>query len=207
MNDRSAQHQAVVQAAVRANIKLLVYTSLLKAPQTSVSVLKEHIHTEAAIRDSRIPYVILRNSWYIENYTDNVQLILSQGAIYGASGDGRIAAASRADLAEAAARVLLEDGHTGKTYELAGSHQFTKAELAGIISNWSHKNIAYQNMPPEQYTATLTGAGLPEPIAQFLVQADLAIAVNELNSDSDDLQFLIGHPAQTVEDVLGEMNA
>ena len=203
LNDRAKQHHNVIQAAVHANVRLIVYTSVLRADQTSVSVLQEHRQTEAELQASGIPYVILRNGWYIENYTENLPTLLSQGTLYGAAGDGKIAAASREDYAAAAARVLLEDGHAGKTYELAGSYQFTKADIAEAVSSWYHKDIQYKNLTPNEYSSALEGAGLPGPIAQFLVEADIAIAHNELSGSGDDLSFLIGRSSRSLDDVLG----
>jgi NAD(P)H dehydrogenase (quinone) len=205
MGDRAAQHEAVIRSAIHNSVQLIVYTSILQADRTSVSVLGEHRATEARIRDSGIPSVILRNGWYIENYTDNLPTVLALGALYGASGDGRVAAASREDLAEAAARVLIEDGHAGKTYELAGSHRFTKSELADAISRWSHRKIDYNNLSPEEYRNALAGAGLPAPVAQFLMEAELAIAADELNGNSSDLHFLIGRNSRSLHDVLNNI--
>ena len=202
LNDRVAQHKNVIKAAIHNKVKLIVYTSVLNADQTSVSVLKEHKQTEKALRDSGIDHVILRNGWYIENFTDNISPVLSSGKLFGAAGDGKIAAASRQDFAEAAARVLLEDGHAGKIYELAGTQRFTKAELAEAISSWSQTDVEYKNLSPEDYRSTLENAGLPGPIAQFLVEADVAIASEELNGSGEDFRFLIGRPTISLDEAI-----
>ena len=86
MGQRVAQHQAVIDAAVAAKVKLLVYTSLLKADTTSLSLAAEHLATEKAIRSSGLPFVILRNGWYLENHTEALAPALQHGVILGASG-------------------------------------------------------------------------------------------------------------------------
>ena len=203
---RLEQHQAVITAAKKQGVSLLAYTSVLKAPENRISALADHKGTEAALKASGIPHVLLRNGWYIENYTDNLQIPLSTGALLGASGEGRIAAASRADFAAAAIAVLTGAGHAGKVYELAGDTSFTKAELAAKVSAWAGKPIAYQNMTGEEYQQILEGAGLPAPFAAFMTDADLAIARGELDSDRKDLRELIGRPTQSIEQVLEGMD-
>ena len=202
MGQREAQHRAVVEAAKQAGVQRIAYTSVLKAHETSVTALKDHKTTEDAIRASGIPFIFLRNGWYIENYTENLTTPLALGAFIGSAGNGRIAAASRSDFAAAAATVLTEEGHTGKTYELAGDEGFTIADLAKEVSNWCNRLIGYTEMPAADYTQALISAGLPEPFAVFLVEADLAIAAGELDSNSRDLHQLIGRTPLTLKEVL-----
>ncbi len=141
-----------------------------------------------------MPYVFLRNGWYIENYTENLGPALQHGAIVGSAGEGRIAAATRADYADAAVAVLTGPGHEKKVYELAGDRPFTMAELAAEVSRQVGRTIAYRDLPPEQYRTVLTGAGVPGPYADLLVDSDLGIAKGELDDSSGDLRRLIGRP-------------
>jgi NAD(P)H dehydrogenase (quinone) len=191
---RASQHAAVVDAAKRAGVRLLAYTSILHADRSKLGLAAEHKATEAAIRASGVPYVLLRNGWYVENYTENLAPALQHGAIVGSAGDGRIAAATRADYAEAAVTVLTGRGHDGKAYELAGDRPFTMAELAAEVSRQVGKTIVYRDLPPEQYRAVLTGAGVPVPYADLLVDSDLGVAKGELDDSSGDLLRLIGRP-------------
>lgn len=194
VGQRAPQHAAVVQAAKRAGVRLLAYTSVLRAETSRLGLAAEHKATEAAIRASGVPYVFLRNGWYTENYTENLGPALQHGAIVGSAGGGRIAAAARADYAEAAVAVLTSAGHEGKAYELAGDRPFTMAELAAEVSRQAGKTIVYQDLPPEQYRAVLAGAGLPGPFAELLVDSDLGIAKGELDDSTGDLRRLIGRP-------------
>jgi len=191
---RDAQHRAVVDAAKKNGVKLLAYTSMLHADRSSISLAPEHKATEEAIRASGIPYVFLRNGWYLENYTENLAPALQQGAMIGSARDGRIAAATRRDFAEAAVAVLTDDGHANKIYELAGDQPFTMSELAAEVASASGKSVVYNDMPAAQYREILTSIGLPAPVAHMLADADEGIARGELDDRSGDLRRLIGRP-------------
>jgi NAD(P)H dehydrogenase (quinone) len=155
---------------------------------------------EALLAASGLPHVVLRNGWYIENYTGQLPVYLEHG-IAGAAGDGRVSAATRADFAEAAATVLIEDGHTGATYELGGE-AFTMTELAQTVSAATGRQVDYIDMPVEQYTQVLVGAGLPEPVAAVYADGDRGVADGELFVDTGDLEKLIGRPATPVADAV-----
>jgi NAD(P)H dehydrogenase (quinone) len=146
---RAAQHHNVIEAARDAGVELLSYTSILKADSSRMQLAAEHLETEEEIRASGIPFVFLRNSWYLENYTENLAPALEHGVLLGSAGDGRVSAATRADYAAAAATVLTEEGHENRIYELGGDEAFTLAELAGIVSAESGKRIEYRDLPEE----------------------------------------------------------
>jgi NAD(P)H dehydrogenase (quinone) len=206
VGQRAVQHAAVVRAARAAGVKLLAYTSILHADRSRLALAGEHKATEADIRASGVPHVFLRNGWYFENYTEHLGPALQHGALVGSAGSGRIAAASRADYADAAVAVL-----TGKVekeaYELAGDQPFTLAELAAEVSRHAGKAIAYRDLPPDQYRAVLTGAGLPGPVADMYVDADVWTAQGDLDDASGELRRLIGRPttplAEAVRAALG----
>jgi NAD(P)H dehydrogenase (quinone) len=193
VGQRAAQHAAVVDAAKAAGVKLLVYTSILRAETSRIALAAEHKATEAAIRASGVPFVFLRNGWYLENYTENLAPALQHGAIVGTANGGRIAAAARADYAEAAV-VVLTGSPEKQVYELAGDHPFTMAELAAEVSRQAGKPIEYRDLPPEQYRAVLTGAGLPGAIADLYVDADVQAAKGDLDDSTGELRRLIGRP-------------
>lgn len=201
VGQRATQHQNAIDAAVDQQVGLLVYTSLLHA-DTSHSVLAdEHLPTEQALRDSGLDHVILRNGWYIENYTENLGAPLQLGAFYGAAGDGRIAAATRADFAAAAVAALTEDGHAGQTYELGGA-PFTMSELAETVGAVVKQPLKYVDLPESEFEAALAGAGVPAGFAHVLANADTAIAKGDLDTDSGDLERLIGRPTTSLLDAV-----
>ena len=116
---RVDQHGAVIEAAKAAGVALIAYTSLLRAESSTLPIADEHRATEDLLRGSGVPFVLLRNGWYIENYTERLDMPLAHGAFLGARGIAGVAAASRADYAAAAVAVLTTDGHLGKTYGMA----------------------------------------------------------------------------------------
>jgi len=199
---RQAQHKAVVDAAVAARVKLIAYTSILHADSSPLILAVDHKFTETYIKASGLPYVFLRNAWYLENHTENLAPALQHGAILGAAEDGRFAAASRVDYALAAAAVLTSEGHANRIYELAGDTAYTLTELAAAVSQAANKPVRYQNLPPQEFEGALTGFGLPAPVAHILADADAQAAKGELDSTSRDLQTLIGRATTPLADAI-----
>lgn len=198
---RVAQHTNVIRAAERAGVELLVYTSIPQGPQNTMILAQEHIGSEAALADSTVPHVILRNGWYWENYLGGLAHAVESGVLNGAAGDGRVAGAARADYADAAAKVLTTDGHAGQVYELGGDERLTYAELAQAISTAAGKPVRYQDLPEADYAAALQQAGLPADYAKVLADADAGIPKGLLDVTSGDLQKLLGRPSRPAVDV------
>lgn len=192
VGQRLAQHQTVVNAAKAAGAQLLVYTSILRADTSRLALAAEHLATEKLIRASGLPFVLLRNGWYTENYTGQIPSVLQHGALVGSSGEGRINAASRADYAAAAVAVLTGAGHENKVYELAGDTGFTLGEFAAELSRQTGKALPYRDLPPAQYEGVLTGAGVPAPFAKVLVDSDVGASQGELSDSTQQLHRLIG---------------
>jgi NAD(P)H dehydrogenase (quinone) len=198
IGQRAAQHATVIKAAKRAGIKLLAYTSLLRADTSPIAMAAEHRETEVAIRASGVPFALLRNGWYTENHTMGLQAALSMGAVYGCAGDGRFSTATRADFAEAAAIVLTASGHAGQVYELAGDTAYTLTEYAAEVSRQTGKSIGYVNLPEAEFKKALLGAGLPELVAELLANSDAAAAKGALFDDGRQLSKLIGRPTTSL---------
>ena len=194
VGQRAAQHQAVIDAAKRAGVTLLAYTSMLHADRNKMALAGEHQATEAALRASGLPFVLLRNGWYLENYTENLAPALQHGALLGSAGEGRIAAAARADYAAAAAEVITREGQAGRVYELAGDSPFTMAQLAAEVSRLARQPVVYKNLPPAEYAQALVGFGIPKPYAEVLADSDVGISRGELDDSSGELRRLIGRP-------------
>ena len=201
---RSRQHRNVVSAAREARVKRIVYTSLLRADTSPLSLAAEHADTEAAIRSSGVPFTILRNGWYTENYTGSIGGALAGGAFIGSARDGRISSAARADYAAAAVAVLTSKGHEGNTYELAGDSAWTLNDLAKELSRQTGRTIPYRDLPEAEYAKVLVGFGLPEPIARAIAGWDAAAAEGALFDDSRQLSRLIGRPTTSLADSVAE---
>lgn len=203
---RANQHKNVIEAAKNSGINWIIYTSLLRADSSTINLADEHLVTEKMIKETGIPYTILRNGWYTENYASSVQGAVAQGALIGSAGEGRISAAARADYAKAIVSVLTTGDHKGKTYELAGDDSFTMDELATAISEATNKDIKYRNLPVEDYAIALTGTGIPEPIAKALASWDVAASKGDLYDNTHQLSGLIGRNTtdyrQTVKEIV-----
>lgn len=202
VGQRAAQHQAVIDAAKAAGVELIAYTSLLHAETSPLLLGEEHRQTEAALHQSGLPFVLLRNGWYSENYAASIAPALAHGAFIGAAKNGRIASAARADYALAAAKVLQLDGQAGKVYELAGDDSYTLAEFAAEIAHQSGKAVNYVDMPQAEFAAALKGAGLPAGLADVLADSDVGAAQGALYDDSHTLSQLIGRPTTTYQQVI-----
>ncbi len=198
VGQRAPQHRAAIDAARQAGVKLIAYTSVLHADRSTLGLAVEHRETEAMLGASGIPFVLLRNGWYTENYTAGIGAALTHGVVLGSADSGRIASAARADYAAAAAAVLTRDEQAGRVYELAGDESYTLAELAAEVARQSGKAIAYQDLPELDYRAALIGAGLPEGIAALLADSDAAAAQGALFDDGRALSQLIGRPTTTL---------
>lgn len=201
---RSRQHTNVVNAAKQAGIKWFLYTSVLHADTTTLSLAGEHRETETAIKSSGIPYTILRNGWYTENYLASADSAIKSGAFIGCAGDGKISSATRADFADAAVAILTSDGHIGKTYELAGDDYYTLSDLAAEISRQSGKNIPYINMTESEYAEKLKSFGLPEDLAKEIASWDASAGRGDLFDESHQLSALIGRKTTPLADAVRE---
>ncbi len=202
VGQRVEQHRTVIEAAKAEGVELLAYTSIANADTTRMKLATEHQATESILKESGVPFVLLRNSWYIENYTDQLPGTLEQGALAGSAGNGKVSGASRADYAQAAAAVLVAEHQAGKIYELGGDEAFTLDELAAEISAASGKSIEYRDLPVDQYADLLTGAGVPEAFAQILADTDLGIGRGDLLVTTGDLRKLIGRPATALSEAV-----
>lgn len=198
VGSRADQHRNAIDAASRAGVPWIAYTSILAADNSGMALAGEHKATEDLLAASGISHTLLRNGWYVENYTANLPTYFEYGTILGSAGEGRVSAATRQDLAAAAAAVLTSDGHEGAVYELGGDEAFTLSELATIVSESSGKTVTYTDLPTDQYAAALTQAGVPAPFAEVLADSDAGVARGRLYTDSGDLSRLIGRPTTSV---------
>ncbi|WP_417507342.1 SDR family oxidoreductase [Marinomonas gallaica] len=200
VGQRAPQHQNVIDAAKENAIELLAYTSILHAETSPLALAEEHRATEAALKASGVPHVLLRNGWYSENYTASAAMALEHGAVLGSAGKGQYATATRADYADAAAIVITSEDQAGKVYELAGDESFTLAEYAALLASISGKEVVYQNLPETEYAKVLVDVGLPEGLATILADSDVGAAKGGLFDDSHTLSTLIGRPTTPIQD-------
>ncbi|MGC0889411.1 SDR family oxidoreductase [Pantoea agglomerans] len=202
VGQREAQHKAVIEAARAAGVGFIAYTSLLHADTSPLSLGVEHRATEALLKASGIPFALLRNGWYSENYAASIPPALAHHAFIGAAGEGRIASAARQDYAEAAAEVMTREDQAGKVYELAGDDSYTLAQFAAEIAAQSGEKVDYVNLSQSEFAAALKNAGLPEGLAEMLADSDAGAEKGGLFDDSRQLSQLIGRPTTTWQAVI-----
>ncbi len=202
---RVAQHQNVIDAAKRAGVARLAYTSVLHADTSPLGLAEEHRQTEALIADSGLPHTLLRNGWYTENYTASIPPALQHGAFIGSAAQGPISSAARADYAEAAAIALLDEQAGERVvYELAGDAAYTLTDFAAELSRQTERQIPYVDLPPADYRGVLIGAGLPAPLAELLADSDAAAAGGALFDGGRALSKLLGRPTTPFADTIAQ---
>jgi NAD(P)H dehydrogenase (quinone) len=201
---REVQHRNIILAAKKNGIKWIVYTSILHADTTTISLAEEHLATEAELTKANIPFTLLRNGWYTENYTSSLAGAIAGGALIGSAGAGKIASAARADYAEAAVAVLTSSGHEGKIYELAGDDAWTLADLAAEVSRQTGNALPYVDMPEAEYANALLGFGMPEWLAKAIAGWDVSASKGDLFEDSKQLSKLTGHATTPLSAVVAE---
>jgi NAD(P)H dehydrogenase (quinone) len=200
--NRDRQHADAVAAAKLARAGHIVYTSGLRASESPSPIAASHAPTEDAVRDSGIPFTILRNGWYTENYARDLPAVRETGVLLASVGDGRVASATRRDLALAVGAVLTGDGHLGATYELSGDIAWTYEDLAAAFSEVLGREVTYRPVTPEQHLQALTEAGVPEQFAGMAVAVDGAIRDGAFAFSNGDLARLLGRPTTPLTDGL-----
>lgn len=204
VGQREVQHRAVIDAAVNSGVSYVAYTSILRAADNPLALAVEHRATEALLGKCGLPYTLLRNGWYNENYTVGIEAAIGYGAVLGSSGEGRVSSASRGDYAAAAAAVLLSDSKETTILELAGDGSFTQAEFAEMLTSASGKPVSYQDMPEAAYQSALESIGLPGPLAQILADSSAKAGAGALYDDGQALSRLIGRPTTTMQQTIAQ---
>ncbi|MFD9547918.1 NAD(P)H-binding protein [Nocardia salmonicida] len=199
---RDRQHAQVITAAVQAGAARIVYTSGLKADDTALAIAAMHLHTEDAVRAAGVPFTILRNGWYSENYARDIPTVRETGVLLSSTGHGTVASASRQDLAEAIAAAVTTDGHHNTTYELSGDTAWTYDELAAALAQALGREVTHRNVSTDEHRAVLAGAGVPEQFVDMAVAVDAGLGAGAMGFRNGDLARLIGHPTTPLVDTL-----
>jgi NAD(P)H dehydrogenase (quinone) len=201
VGQRVPQHTAVIKAAEAAGARRVAYTSIANADHSTNPLQPEHKATEDVLRASGLPFTILRDNWYLENYTGQVPQYLATGEVLGIDGTARIGAATRADMAGAIAAALIDESTADTVCELSGP-PITLAQLAEAVTEVRGTTVAYRDVTAEELTAILRGTGLDDGTAGFVVALEESIARGDLDVRSDDLERLLGRPATTLAEAL-----
>jgi NAD(P)H dehydrogenase (quinone) len=209
---RGLQHKNVVDAAMEAGVKHVFYTSFQRHNESESSpialVAKAHIDTENQLKDSGLAYTILRHNLYADIVPMFVgENVLQSGLIYLPAGEGKAAYVSRDNMAEAAASLLLSDGHQNKIYNVSNNQSVSYAEIAELMSKITGKEIRYLSPSVEEFNAELGKAGVPEDIIGLMSSFSQAISQKEFDLPDDTLEKLLGRKPDTMSDYLSAVYA
>ncbi|MBL7817754.1 MAG: SDR family oxidoreductase [Saprospiraceae bacterium] len=198
--DRTTQHLNAVNAAQKAGVKHILYTSFMQKQgvETAIPfVAQSHIDTEKAIKDSGLTYTFLRNSLYMDVLPMFFGEKVLETGIFLPSGNGKAAYVTRLDIAEGTAQILASDGHENKIYDLTGTKTYTLHEIAAVLSELSGKTVACADPTEELYKQVMVGANVHEGIVDFLAGFSKAIKNDEFDLTDNTLESLIGRPLTT----------
>ena len=201
VGQRLAQHRAVIEAAKATGVGRVAYTSIADADKSANPLAPEHKATEELLRASGLPFTILRDNWYLENYTAQLPQYLARHEVTGIDGDARIGAATRADMAAAIVAALLDDRSAGATFEISGP-PITLSGLAATITDVTGTTVAYRDVTADELAAALRGSGLDDGTVGFVVSLEESVARGDLDVPADDLERLLGRPATSLADAL-----
>jgi len=200
---RQQQHLAAVQAAAKAGVKHIIYTSLVNPVETPVTLAPDHAATEAALAATQMGWTILRNNIYADSLPQTLkQAQQFGGQLFSAVGTGRIAWVTRDDCARAAAAALVAGFDGQRVLNITGPEALSQVDLAQMGSQLTGQPITYVPLPAEVLSSNLAGAGLPPAIVDLIVSFDTASAQGKFESVSNDFESLTGHKATRVVDFL-----
>src|SRR5581483_29727 len=204
---RLAQHKAAIEAARKAGVKHVIYTSMPNPESSVVTFAPDHLGTERALTASGLGWTVLRNAWYMENLFMALPGVLASGKWFTSSGDGREPYISREDCARAAAAALVSDQTANARYDITGSQAYTRAEVAALVSQVSGKPIEVVQVSDEQLAQGLTAAGIPGFFVPALVSFDTNTRLGYFDLVSDDVRKLTGQAPQSLRDFLAANKA
>jgi NAD(P)H dehydrogenase (quinone) len=190
---RVQQHKNAIDAAKKAGVRHIMYTSLVNAEKSIAAVAPDHVATESHIKQSGLQYTFLRYNTYSENLLFSLPNAIETGMFYGCAGDGKVAYVTRQDCANSAAGALINAARYENTvFEITGPASYSGAEVASLVSEIKNKKIAYKDLSPEEYKAALIKSGLPEHVAELFVSFDLSTKHGDVASVSDAVEELSG---------------
>lgn len=202
---RQRQHKAAVEAAVKAGVKHIVYTSMANPePDSPIPFAPDHLATEQAIESSGIPFTILRINWYAEYFFVSLPPALKFGKWLTSAGEGRTAYVAREDVARAAAAALSAGTAQSRRLDITGPQALTPAEIVDLVNDIFGSNIALVPVDDEALANNLAAAGTPAPLAELVVAMERNSREGRVGAVSDAVEQLTGKPPHSLREFLAE---
>jgi NAD(P)H dehydrogenase (quinone) len=203
--DRPMLHKAAIDAAVRAGVKHIAYTSYVNADRNMASAIAvDHRRTERFLEESGVAWTLLRNQIYANGLVDQVAQIVRDGRFVTHTPDARVAYVTREDCAAAAAAVLAAPGHENKAYNITGPDAIGPRELVALAREISGKPAALVALSEADYRRQLQASGMPEAAINGSLSFAKELDSPYLREPSTAVADLTGRPATSVRSLLSE---
>lgn len=220
---RRAAQKLALDAAVKAGVNKVVYTSVVGAGEKDIDAyeVNDHVWFEAYVMQQPIHYLFLRNSQYAEamvssyiNAYETTDSVLANNM-----GNGRMAFISRDDCAEAAACAAMSDW-TDRVVNVNGAEQLTIGEYISIANEVTGHNVKYVEIDDEQQYAFFDSIGVPRTTEDLWAQTAMnfpfcsdgmvsfgrAIRLGQMSTFTDDFEKLTGRRPITVREIFEHMD-
>lgn len=202
--DRVQQHRNVVDAAKRAGVQLLAYTSrVVKDQDVSNPLMAVHFETEDYIKSSGLEYALLWNALYMDVIPLYVggEKVFETG-IHLPAGDGKVSFALRSELGEATANLLAEEGPKSQVYELTAGEAWSYYDVADALAALSGREVEYAPIEQPEFEARMRERGVPEPVIQISQYFHGEVRKGLLAEVSPEMERLLGRKPASLKDGL-----
>jgi len=203
--DQTGLELNAVEAAKASGIRHIVKQSVMGAEEDSYSLAKVHRPVEKAIESSGLAWTFLRPNSFMQNVvTFMSETIRAEGAFYSASGNAKICHVDVRDIAAVAIRALTGGNHEGKAYTLTGPDALTYEEIAREMSATLGRTITHVNLPPSDLKQGMLGGGMPEELADRMLDLERYFREDRASGISDDIKLVTGNTPRSFRDYLRE---
>ena len=194
---RLREHERnLLEAAKRAGVRVVKTSAFTAGEQSPMETIRGHGEAEQDLKRSGLPYTILQPTFYMQNFF----AMINGGVIATAAGAGRVSMVDTRDVGAAAAAVLTEAGHDGKTYVLTGREALTFDEAAQILSEATGTEIAHARVTQDDIRNALREMTGDEWLGDLLAALSAVMADDRLATVTDSLPELTGRAPRSLSD-------